>query len=130
MRHGVVIQKKTIDHPTDSCFTSRRLQISVVEVCNLSDAIFVFETQVTDVMTLDKKGVFKGIATPVDLQELPVGTPLVGGELFRKNIVDLIVRSPEMETAVWTAIHDDIETLITSLDELVELLQPEEVTVP
>ena len=129
MPHGVVIRKSTILHPTDSIYSSRRLQLQVIEVCKVSPAIFVFETQIINAQTLEKKGVFKNVATPADLTELSVDTPATGATLFRKSSVDLLVRSPNMEEAVWEAIYADAETLMLSLDDLDGLIQYEEVTV-
>ena len=129
MLHGVVVTKKTIDQPLESIYTSRRLQLTVIDSCNLSPAIFVYEVQVVDAETLDKKGVFRSVATPVDMTEMPVDTPRAGETLFRKSTVDLLVRSPSMETAVSEALFSDIESLMVSMDELVDQLQAEEVTV-
>lgn len=71
-----------------------RLRISVTDALNIDSNIFVFES-VPDAAGRDSDQVrFVTVATPADMQELPLVEPSVDSEyFFRDNEVDLYYRT-------------------------------------
>ena len=68
---------------------------------------------------------FDGVASSVDLEEFPVGSPdqnaqffVVNGyaiRYFRKDTIDLVFRSRTEAEDAWTVIVDEVDTLVRSL---------------
>jgi len=92
------------------------------------DGIFVFKKIKTGYS--DEDAAFSHIASAVDMEDFPYGTPDPDSVWFRTNVLDLVFHTEDEAAEVQTLVDEDIRVLTTGVDRTNDLDNPEEVTVP
>ena len=99
-----------------------RMRVEVVLWQGLDPNIFVYQNLGPDQATGGRYGEFDRVASPNDLEELPVNVPDADTspqpDYFRLAEVDLLFRCTADRDAAWAAIKQDQEELIRTLNQL------------
>ncbi len=108
-----------------------RFRVHCVDACDLSDAIFVYLQHPYDPATGGEAASFTAIASPIDLETLPIGQPNLGQvpPLFRLSIVDLVVESETAAQAIWDEIISEVTILINALNIMDQLVPSQSVVI-
>ena len=106
-----------------------RFLITVTSVTELpDDGIFVFKKIVNGQGT--ENAVFSNIASIVDMENLPYGTPDTNDVWFRTNVLDLVVNTEDEADELLVLLRGDIFVLNTGADRTNDLSNPESVLIP
>lgn len=98
----------------------------------MSDKVFLYSRLPPDPYTGLECDVFQTIAGPVDMEEWPEDAPdpTAPFPYFRKNVVDVVVRSTAEADLLWETIKKEVCILVEALNRLDELKQVEEFWCP
>lgn len=109
------------DHPS----LAYRLQATVLEATNIDPNIFVYETSPAVAVQNDSEVAsrFNRVATPPDMQELPVGEPEADGYFFRLDTVDLYYRTTAELSDARDQIRRRVKALLEAISQLTVLKQ-------
>ena len=116
--------------PTPSGQQAYRLVV-VATAQGVDAAIFVYLQTTKDPNTNVPIGEFDHIATPSDLEEVPVGAPLPDAPalFFRLDSVDFVIRSITELESIWNEIVREVRLLGDALKQLRSLQTTDVVTV-
>ena len=105
-----------------------RIRVEVTEATDISDHIFRYLMGETNPKTGERAGVFDGVCSPVDIEEMPEAEPLPADEpaWFRLPYVDLIVETRAVALDLWEGIREDVSGLIQTYNVMDELTETEE----
>ena len=95
-------------------------RLQVMATCiGIPNQIFVYQVQMLDPFTRQQAAEFFHVATPADLEELPInGVTEDSPLLFRLRTLDVVFRDLDMLERGWENLQEDINLLVVSLNKL------------
>lgn len=86
-----------------------RLQLRVVDTCDVDPNLFVYEQRADSAE-------FSNVASPADLDSLPVDATTSVPGYYRQSTAELVFRTMEQVEESAAAIEQDVQALITALN--------------
>jgi hypothetical protein len=126
MPKGVTLRKEQITYNSPY-----RLRVTAEPVGDGDANIFVYLKRTDDPNSPSTDARFDHVAVPSDLEEVPVGLPLVGASelFFRLNTVDILVRDVDELKDIWNTLKSHTALLVESLAQIQTLTETAEVAV-
>lgn len=124
-----------------SGLAGNHLRIEATDASDNPLDLFVYQTEILDLYAETSSNptvvsaLFQGVASPNDLEELPVGVPDEddGVEVFMLSYVDVYTRSTDEAEFIWEEIQADVRGLVRHFQLLTDppsaLVQFESVTI-
>lgn len=122
--YGIELTAETSMYPVPGRPQAWRLRVTVTRWSNIDPNIFMFRAHTNDPESGEPYASFECVASPVDLEEYPVGEPLSGENAhpyFRLAEVDLLFRNEELLNETWEAIKQDRDELVRTITQICEL---------
>ena len=91
------------------------MKVIVTEAVNVDKEILVFQR------FPPANDVFRNIASPADLQEYPIGSPIDNIPFFRLSEVRLVFRNITLADDAWTKIKAEVSSLVDTLSSFSDL---------
>lgn len=97
-----------------------RVDVSDPEGTGTDPNVFLYNLLPVNPYNQTRSADFMAVASPVDLEEYPVGQPddRTAFPIFRLNCVELDFRSTEQAEETWSSIVAEIDTLIKTLNRM------------
>lgn len=127
-RRGIKLERSALTRAQSGIYSVFRLHVRVVQAHLVDPNIFVFIRSPPTAAQNTYIDSFETVASPVDMQDWPVGAPnpSLGQQFFRLHELVLDFRSQtELDTA-WTEIKTEVCGLMAALELLDELKVVEE----
>jgi hypothetical protein len=108
---------------TNTTVDGIRIQITADSAVDMPNEVFAYRLIPLQPDGTAQQAVFSHVCSPVDLEEFPVGAPLVNAQppWFRLATVDLVFRGRQTADDGYDAIVADVGNLVASLDALDQL---------
>lgn len=115
---GVWLQRDVQSRFQTNVIDGFRWVVTAVGATNMPNEIFRFIRRplaVGDGTTVDE---FDGVCSPPDLEEFDIGNPIPDREpkFLRLATVDLVFRSQHEADETWTAVVEDVTSLVNTLN--------------
>lgn len=103
--------------------SSYKLVLEAVNAENMPNKIFVNQ-RITNFAkgTIDDS--FAAVCTPVQLEDFPEDQPEAGSSYYRTNVIEIVVRTPEMLQTAFESILYEVKKLVIDLEDLDNLTKP------
>lgn len=95
---------------------SYRFTLTASEANLMDNEIFVLREFVINNTTGETSTIFDHVATPVELDTLPIGEPSEGETTYRSSYVELNFDTEAEADDAWEAIQNDVGLLVRALD--------------
>jgi hypothetical protein len=115
-----ILKRSTVAVPHISSY---KLVLEAVNAENMPNKIFVNQ-RITNFAkgTIDDS--FAAVCTPVQLEDFPEDQPEAGSSYYRTNVIEVVVRTPEMlQTAIESILYE-VKKLVIDLEDLDNLTKP------
>ena len=120
--------------PSDKPYFGYALKVTVTAASGLPPEIFVYQRGAAPapIAGAEVTDTFICIADPLDLEEIPVGTPDLKAEIpyYRTTTVTLYTRDADTRAELARDIKSDIAGLVDALNNMVTVETTETVTYP
>jgi len=117
----------TIQSPATPVPGNYRTDISVSSASNITAYLFVKQHSLNP--DGSPNDVFVAVASPVQIEELPQGAPVLPEVYWRDNTVSLVAGDPDYLAQVVQDIQTDIQQTLSQADELSNLVTTQTVTI-
>lgn len=116
-RRGVTLRRSAQTRMYVNGVDSFRFQVLAHEACGMPAAIFRFLRYPYDAVTETQKDEFDGVCSAPDLEEFPENEPQANAvpPYFRRDQIDLLLRSQHDADEAWTLIQEDVRILVETL---------------
>lgn len=115
-----ILKRSTIEVPDISSY---KLVLEAVNAENMPNKIFVNQ-RIRNFAKGTTDDTFAAVCTPTQLEDFLEDTPAQGSSYYRTNIIEIVVRTPEMLLSAFDSIMYEVKKLILDLECLDDLAPP------
>lgn len=114
---GVHLQREVQERFQTNVVDGFRWKVTAVGATGMTDHIFRYIRRPLDVAAGTVVDEFDGVCSPPDLEEFGENNPIPDREpkFLRLNYIDLVFRSQHEAEEAWTAVVEDVSSLVATL---------------
>lgn len=114
---GIYLQREVQERFQVNVIDGFRWKVTAVGAAGMTDHIFRYIRRPLDVAAGTTVDEFDGVCSPPDLEEFGENNPVpdVEPKFLRLNYVDLVFRSQHEADEAWTALVEDVTSLVETL---------------
>lgn len=93
-----------------------RFRVVAYGAFEMPNEVFLYGKKIHNPDVGESASLFTSVCSPADLEDYPIGDSTEIPAFFRKDSVDLVLRSKAMADEAWRVIQADVASLIRALD--------------